>query len=409
MDVFSKAIISFFLIEWLLSITVANIGLYGLNTPSFKASALMILNVCFFFVGFNLVKVNQQNQSNSVYYSISTIVERISHSKIFLLILFASIIYLFILFQQAKELLLMQSAMELRGMYFSDELYGKNYGNLNYFILNQYDIIIRFLFAWKVINKRDWVTIVMGVFLFLHASLDFGRFSYFLILFTIVFVWFIKYKSIKLNIRMLVYTSLGMVLFYLLILYSTSIKYDRNTFDQDNMEDVNVQFISYFAGPIAAFDYSLSDDYVAKIGGYQYGALTFAAPVQALYDIFYRFGIVIEQPFLNLNELVQKTNIDIGSKWGTWNAFYTEVIYFYCDLGVFGVILFSLLFGLMTRTLLRLLYKSRSFYATVLLSDVFIAIALSPIRSYIFHGPHFVFLLVLYIIAKRTEPRFMKV
>lgn len=197
-----------------------------------------------------------------------------------------------------------------------------------------------------------------------------------------------------------------LVLGYFSVCYITAARFgeDFNSIKaiSEGMEKTNEQILSYSAGPFAAFDYAIDHDYVEKMGGYQCGRLTGASIEAFLYTFFNRFGFLIHKSLDDFTQIVQEEPIAISDVM-SWNALYTSLLYYYCDLGILGVCLFPFIFGYVFHKLINLLIRNVSFSSVVLLGYFYQRMIYSTM-SYGFTDLFaLLFVIVVYIIAKRKK------
>jgi oligosaccharide repeat unit polymerase len=290
-------------------------------------------------------------------------------NKWFIVVLLISTIYVlgkFAIFYQ--QVVLLNAIGDLRDSYYSGDMYGNEFELVQAFLLSPMDIICAVLWAYSLFRQRNWVFIVMTVFLFANNSLVGGRVGYLIIGFMLPLI------MILLGIRIWKYLPAltGMlIVVYLIVSYITAARFGGSgelSFDNivnNGVEETNKQIVTYSVGPVAAFNVSIDENFSRQIGGLKNGALFGASFVHLTYIIMNKLGKPFRQPFLDYSERIQDEYIDIGS--GYWNALYTSVNAYYLDAGIIGVILYPFIFGSLFCFLIKLLLKTRSIWHLFLL------------------------------------------
>jgi len=260
----------------------------------------------------------------------------------------------------------MSSLSELRNAYYDYDLFGPEYNIVNGLFLFPMQIISYPMLA-IALYKRSWISIPLFIFLFSVSSLSGGRFGYVKIFYALVF-FFVCVKTI--NCKRILQLGIAAIGLFFLLSYVTASRMEKGDLVQEQIEngiDMTLEHITTYAcGAIIAFDNSLKDNYVDKIGGHTYGAITGSSVVQILYIVSNKLGIKIEQPIEKFAELKQNSTTDVGSNC-YFNALYTAVLYFYTDFGVLGVFLIPFILGYMCRYFIHklLIYKKFSLLALV--------------------------------------------
>ena len=354
MDISSKTVLFIFVSLWFLALILAVNGVSWLYDISDYSFFLLVLNVCSFFLGFNLVRINSREYIDFSDLKFKYQIECVLNNRIFqilVIVLFLYMLYLYSIFSAFKAAV--ENLGELRDAYFSNELFGREGLIIGYFFKTPMIYMLCPLFAYCCIYKRNWLFVLMAVILYIESSLSGGRFGYlrcFVFLAAITAVTAMRMGDMDLNKETMI----------------------------EAWETTSEHLISYFAGPSVAFDRSIDLNYVDRIGGYSLGLQSFSF-VEGLFNVVMgKFGINYESPLTTLVELKQNARIYIGNGI-SWNALYTWNLMFYTDLGLIGVILFPFLFGLIIRILIKKFYRKRNLIAFWILYILFSQIAFSPI------------------------------
>ena len=161
---------------------------------------------------------------------------------------------------------------------------------------------------------------------------------------------------------------------------SVFVSIDLGTLEQ-GAELANEQIVTYFVGPQAAFDYSLSNDYLSQVGGYGVGALTFAPLVNFVDFLSDTFaGFQVNSYVLNVVKILEDNPIYLEGGTQQWNALYTSVLFYYLDGGEIGVFIFPFFLGLILSILIRKMLKSGSVIHFALCGYFFICMIKSLLR-----------------------------
>lgn len=400
------AIWSYFLV-WSASIILSQFGLYGLNIPDNRTITYVSIHLISFYLGYILI--GRDYVKNYLHYeqielSLDNSVKTILSNKIFWALFAILFLYVTSLYAKMRAFLMVtQSLGEVRTAFYQEDFYGPYFYYINLLVLTPISCILLFLWGYMTIKKRNIPWILIGLYLLMFFSLGGGRLGYFKIFMGVVFVWQFLFYGRNLfkqlfSRRFLFLASLTVAL-YFLIVYTTSARMGNvsaaNSFEEDYVEQTNTQLVSYFVGPLVAFDYALNDDYTSKIGGYKYGALTFASVEELLYIGVLRLDRQYHRPIEKYVDQTQNNYVWIG-KQTTWNALYTWCLYFYCDFGIVGLILFPFIFGLMFRKLIFYCCRRPNMYSISLLCFFYVDIILS-VMKYSWQSFTILLMILLYI------------
>ncbi len=244
------------------------------------------------------------------------------------------------------------------------------------YIIQSIVSVITLLIPIHILNRkyRNPIVYIGIIIVLLNSQIGKGRMIifeliiYFILAFIIYFydeIWKHTKKYWYIIIAIIGIGGIGMVFLTLVRLRTdfTSIESIRI-----NLKATFDQVILYFTGSIRAFDYSLINNYRDNIisqYGHTWGGATFAG-INEVVVMFFR-GLGREIPTVNmmLGTLTQPA-IFIGENI-QYNAFYTAVFNFYMDFGVFGILLFSGLFGAYSSFVIRKTLKSNNVYCVMIL------------------------------------------
>lgn len=414
-DSISRVFIWTFFVLWVLQGILSQFGFYGAYIPKNQTLVLVSIHLLFFYWGFNVVKNKHVIKGTSVNDSLVFLraqVEKITNSSIYITILLLSFIYVLTLFGRYLDAIVTaQSITDARIDNQLQELYGNFYYYAKMLILSPLSIITTFLFAFKTFEKRDWTWLVMGLYLLINKSLGGGRIGYLSMFFGVVFVGiYLAFETkkrssfLKRYSRFLIIGVLAIGLYYLIGLVTAGREGNVSMNEQaftESQETTNKHFFNYYVTPLKAFDYSINHNFVERQGGFHYGALTFNSIEEALYVILNRIGISYTRPIGEYADLIQDNYFDMGSM--NWNALYTWCNLFYCDLGVFGMMIFPFIMGLLVRKVIFYFYKNSNVFSASLLTWVYYIVAMSMINFYFNGFASFVTLVALLYFSKSNR------
>ncbi len=411
-DYISKIFIWSFFLLWVGQSVLSQFGLYDFYIPKDRTIYLVAVHALSFYLGFGIVRLRSSQNNNDITCDyLGNRVLNLSSNPIFRIFLIIALLYVISMFMKFYAAIMMaQNISEARAEGQLMEIYGNVYYYLNMLILYPFSTLILLLFSYMTFKKRDWVWIIMGVFLFMYYSLKGGRVGYFEILLCVVFmgVWIQKTKKGR---GLKKYSNWLPALIFILFVYSVinivtagregNFGLNSETFSQ-SQETTNQHFVTYYVGPLVAFDYALDNNYVERQGGYHYGGLTFNSIEELIFVIVSRLGIDYNRPIEQYGELVQGNMINLNSMF--WNALYTWCNFFYCDLGVVGVLLFPFLIGMIVRCAIMYFYRTKNEYSAAIVLIAFLNVSLSVIKLF-FMGITSLICIFLLLMASRAVER----
>lgn len=408
LDSISKKIMSFYIIEWWYVILFSRFQLYGMRPIDSWVSWLLIMHVITFLMGFVIYAKSKKIKSTisiASNYSIESEIKRFLSNKWFIGILIFTTIYVlgkFAVFYQ--QVVIMNAIGDLRDAYYEGDMYGSEFEMVQGFLLVPMNLICSILWSYSLLRQRDWVFIVMTVFLFANNILVGGRIGYVLILFSLVLVVFLCKINIRKNILMLVGILVGIYFVFSFLTAARlggSSELSYSNISNNGFEETNKAIITYSTGPVAAFNVSVNEDFTSQIGGHKHGALVGASFVHLAYIVMNKLGMPFRQPFLDYSERIQDDYINIGS--GQWNALYTSANFYYLDSGVIGVLLYPFIFGIIFCWILNVFGQTQSIWHLFLLGYVWQLVCCS-IMNYRFTSAFvLIMVFVLYYLGNRKK------
>ena len=382
LDIASRRMLYCYYLMWFMSLFFAIIQVGGLFRVSAFTLTLVYVSLISFTFGFFLVYIPPQSTTILDADLMGSFILRFTQNKSFKIILMILIVYIGSLISIYIDYISThESLANLRADYYGeDELYGPLYSFLNIWILSPFSIIAIPIFAYKFMYQRDWICLLLGLFLFGYFTLSGGRFGYVRILFGFIYVICCllygskrNHSGQRFNTKKF-YTSF-LILFTCVLIILMLVTLARNSEKDsqeesllvDGTEQLSETAGNYLGGSIVAFDYCIENNYVDRIGGYQYGKLTLSALVKLVSPLLNKLGI----GYISLPDITFKQDeyIDIGSSY--FNALYTALFWFYLDFGICGVLLFPFLFGVIFHYSIKMLYKYNNFYMLIFVFFIF--------------------------------------
>ncbi len=364
-DTISRRTLQIYLYWWGGCVAVYSLAPFGFKV-SFYAVFLLLLHIVSFIIGF--YKIPGKTIRN-ITEPLSKSIEKVFFCKVSIVIGAISTLYVLTLIKKFfAQMIVAETLKDARADFYSGDMFGEGFANINNFILAPLNCISLLVFMYSIVKRKySLSTLIAGIYILAYASLGGGRFGYILLASAFLFVGYCLY-----NINLKKYAKAGLVtavLLYVVIVFTTAARYGNVELSSENFskntEKANEQIVSYAVGPCAAFNYALEHDYVSKLGGYKYGALTFASLEAAVNIIGGRIGMSIVPSIGKLADLVQDEPIDLTPEM-RWNALYTSVLYYYCDAGIIGVVLFPFFFGMLLHILINRLYKKANCFSAAL-------------------------------------------
>lgn len=410
MDRTSKVILNCVVGIWAIALFLSIIRIANLNEVSDITYLLTYLGVITFVIGFCIIKINKERENAFDGKALLEVIEKITKNKFFIIftgILCFYVYTLLVIFFEA--LMTYQTLGNVRTDFFSGDLYGSVFSQINAFVLIPFSIFSTPIFAYMLLYKRNFMCVMLGLFLLGYESLGAGRFGYIRIILAIFFILYILTNSSRHNKknfnRLFIVIGLSAVLLLTLTtkMRTTSIGDDNYINKQSAIEETLEHIAIYTAAPITAFDYSISHNYNARIGGYQMGSLTMSG-VTLMTNLFTsRIGYNLSTKSLeNLVEIKQEEQIAVSKEWQNYNALYTANLFFYNDFGVLGIIIFPFIFGMLLRILIKQMYKTKSYFMVAVVSWGFY-VAFFSIVDFWLVSSYTILSLIVFIILSKTR------
>ena len=391
-DKVSRIFIWSFFVLWLGQSILSRFGVYDLFIPQDTTYLLVAIHMVFFYLGFLLVIIpgsKTYGDSYFVFHQLDKRVNRITSNILYRVLLIITFLYIVSIFKQYwTAIMIAQSISDARADDALYELYGTTFYYLNMLLITPMHCITMFLFSYKTFEKRDWMWVLMGLFLLMNTSLKGGRSGFIDIFIYVIFMGIFLHYHLKKEgsfakrySGFIVTCLLGVLMYGIIGLVTAgregNVSMDSSAFNE-SQETTNMHFVTYFVGPIVAFDQGVHNNVIERQGGYHFGALTFNSVEEVFFTILNRIGMSYKRPIAQYGDLIQENYISIGAM--NWNALYTWCNFFYCDLGVLGLIVFPLIIGFIVRSVIVYFYKKTNVYSASLLLFAYISVVYSIIR-----------------------------
>lgn len=379
---------------WCISLFLCNINPFGYYKVSMNTYWLLLGHIIAFMIGFILIKPKScfYVRNKLCFFS----AEKVVRSELFIAFYLICLTFILVLFYRQRLLLAIYTFSEVRGDFMSMILEDSGLAYLFYEIVGMgFFHFTLCILSYMILFERRWVCIIM-LFIYdvIWAIVTGGRAQvmtfgfYFLSLFIIAnYIQSVKTGNIS-KYKLSTKAILIMFLSVIGMVFSLSIV----SFMKESTGDINNEAISegfsrlgmdlgeYSAGPIVAFDQGMKDSEILP-KKFQYGAATFCGADYFLYIALRRFGIHEKSSYDETTHVFQEALMNISPDRG-WNYAYTSCMYYYHDIGTYGVILIPFLFGLVTRKVISRLYKSADIYNIAFFSFVCFCLYMSVFSGY---------------------------
>ena len=376
-DVSSKTFMLVYYSLWLIVLFFSQFGLVGFDIPTDYATIVLCIGVLFFSLGFYFVPINISYATFDKV-KLKHSVDSLFGNIIFIVLILVLSIYIFSLLLTFYQTIMVTQALdmaEFRAMDMEDvaRLYGPMFAILKTFLFIWLIPVLRCLFCYGLLCNRNWLLIPMAVLLFGYESIGAGRFGYVRTFFPMILIipLFLSDKNkLKISLRQFVFFLLIVVGLYVVLSVVTGLRMrvsDTVEITSETREAFSEQLVSYGVGPTVAFSYALDHNYVDKIGGFKFGEITLYPLLWPFEQLAYWAGITdkVNPGRTAYSDYIQDNWISTSNEL-SWNALYTWNLDFYCDYGLLGIILFNLMFGILFRQSLRLLYRHGTVWAFII-------------------------------------------
>lgn len=392
-DRLSRFLILGHLCYWFICLIISTFNPFGLYEVSPDTYYIFILHTLSFLLGFILIKPGGFCKNLfEISDNVTETIDRLHRSKLWFCFCVCYLLLIIVIFYKYKEILLLYTVSDVAR---DVDLIFEGQGILSpiyKFIIPAINNVLVFLSIYCLLYKRDWKFILVYLLpVVLKSAIGGSRGGIMMIAVYAVILFLYRFIFIKSNTRtykrMLFLCTVSLIAVYIIaaqLSYLRNIQYGgtETTLSIETLSegarDLNRDMIVYCIGPFRAFDYAIENNYVSQSGGYKWGRATFMGLEGFLSMFTSQLGYEIETVYSSTVQVQQSNHITIGysskDDFTTFNYAYTNAMIFYYDMGIFGVFLFSLLYGLIIRLSIRRLYSKRSIWSLMLVTYFFYSI-----------------------------------
>lgn len=371
-DIVSKKVIYCFLGYWMVSLLLSTLNLFNLYNVTITSYIYLLLNVISIVVGFCSLNIKHRSNCNTEMINF----EVVFSSKIFWMLFAVVLLFGIETLRTQFAVLLYYTTGNIKvdpmGLLFNGSKFKYYFFNL---FCTPFYYICMGLFAFLLLYARSKKKTMLALFLlvFVYSFIGGGRVSIMFIAFYVLMFYFwgdrihlsngnikpihITFKTIVFSIIAVCVLFFGMTIVTALGQTGFSDSLDLESAYTSLMEQVVV----YSVGPFRAFDYAIQHPNI-YFHDYYYGRASFCGfdyVVSLICGVFNCWFVPINYV---TQSVLQETTIFVG-KDIPFNYAYTNTMYSYYDMGVFGIIFFGFLFGRFYRYVIKLCYvKSSVFY-----------------------------------------------
>lgn len=419
-DRLSKIIIYLFLAWWSTWLIISTLNVFELFDVSFNIYLLIMLGIFMFLIGFSFA-YTKNNEKNIEIGRINEI--NIVNNRAFNIVLTICFIILLYYFSRYSYFASILPTSELRLLRYSvgtlftstTELLLFNY-LIEAFIFSLYAVVAYLLLHGRIKNYTFILSLLCLAF---YAGIGSGRFPIMYLFVAFIFVFLItrikssfnyskeEFKMIKILKRGSLILAVMLPVLLIYASWLTAFRYGYTSFNFDAiMFGMNIllkQFIVYFTGPFRALEYGIVNYAVEQ--PYLYGRATLAGINEIAYALFHLLNISIGNINYILGDYLQNQVILVGNNI-FFNYAYTHLMIFYFDLGIFGVIIFSFVYGFLARKTVFAFNRHPSILTLIVLVITFLSMIFS-VFHWMFQAPSVIILitvcLVLHFIVRSKK------
>lgn len=409
----SRAALSFYMLWWFFLLTISLFNPYELYPVSNKTYTLIMLNIFMYFLGY--ISVCYKKSKTNFCINLNT-----AHLRKYLMwaqiCIFPILLYYYIRYQSLLNSLGFLYARTIK--FDLGYLFNSSFEYILYtFIVQPVVDISIIIFCIKLIigDFKNKLFVFTGINIILNAQTGLGRFVYFQALIYLISSYIIirksngvenfsngKYKKPKKQKKITVYfASLLMVnVMVIVTLLRQGAKQLTLEMLSSTYLDLFEQAIVYFIGPFRALDTLIQGNTASN--NLFFGRLTLGGLDQLLGYLL----MIIDSSFQTVNAIVgpmTRSSIPIGQG-QQFNAFYTSLLNHYLDFNIVGIMLFPLIYGIISAYIANVFSNnSKATMFMLLLFNTYNSIASSLRWEYQFPGAWVVVVLLLILNIKNPE------
>lgn len=397
------------LLLWFICLSLSKINLYDLYEVSDSTYFLLILDVFSFFLGYCCISTVPDKVNSAI--NFESLLQSIIYKA---LLFFCTIVSVYMAVTQFT--IIAASGLGI----VREDFWEIMFEGQPFWLAFAYTFILQgfFFFAIPVLmycleNRSHFIDIIcLSLFLFTFSFLAGGRVRFLFIVVGAIFYIISRYKVSRPS-----RVSYRLMLLFIAsaVIAATALSTLRAGEHEVTGDNLSVgwqknakQAVTYNTGSFVALDKLLHSPSLDRLGGPYIIRATFGGWEEFMSKIG---GKLTGKEFDHINKhtvyFFQDNSLMISSEI-EFNFAYTNLIYHYLDLGVFGVFLYPFLFGLFFKVLINRMNRSNSAYLFCLLSFLFIVVYQSTFTLLIvkpFAIPYILTLLLLDYFKSRKKNR----
>lgn len=398
-DYFSRFAVIIFCCYWGISMAISSFQLYSFFEVSFTTYIMLLIGSSMFIIGMCLPKLKNVKKNNNLY-KLDCQLSNLVNNKFIIIALLLIALYML------RYLLNALVLAEVDTHYITEDreenmFEGNKYAYLySLYLLKPVTLYIFSIFSYSLIRKIhiNIVSLTVYIFILVENCIIAGGRSIFLI-FVIFFISFYRIlhpKLPKLKIKNFLIIGVTIMIFLIGMVYMNSYrKNGKFEYDSTAIAEPFELFVKYSTLPMVLLDYSIKEDYVERLGGFQYGRASFLGIDNYIQPIKKRFGMDAESGYYIVNYLQFKWVS--CSPTDSYNYAYTAIFYHYLDFGWFGVILIPLFLGLIFRFIIIRYYYKQSFPWLILIGICMYMMCNSVFSNALIKQDYWFFIGVLFV------------
>lgn len=378
--------ISFFLLFNLVILIISYIAPYDLYKVSDNVYLLYLLYIFCYSISYIIVCKKTENKTNDNKNNREIIILKIKQftnkkiSKIIISIL--TLILLYYYMRYLKFTSNIEDKALLRGLFFTDFFNSYTEDLIYNNIICSLSSIAAIFNAIMLTNniKKNYFFYCSTICLILTTLIGSGRMNlFFYILYCIISFLFLNNISKEKLLKKIKSISKLIVIFlfiFIISLYAISVRMGNLSNIYLLLENQIEQIVIYFTGSFRALEHYLKYGF-ETLNNYTIYKATFGG-LEDIISLFLNFIGIKHSSFNTLVGGITQSYIYIGNT-AEFNAFYTCIMNFYADLGVVGVIFYSILFGYITSIIVKKAENSKLVFNTILMIFFTVNINISSI------------------------------
>lgn len=395
-DKISKFIISTYLLFYGFWFLISTLNPFGLYNVSDLVYLIQFLGVFLFFLGFVMCGGVKGENSLMTNFTVRFELDRYKAIKLLLLVSVLIVFHYLTKFNLIVELY--GNAGDARMSRFEKgDLFGSTIELLvfNYLSFPIAVYCMAIIAYMSIIKHRYSVIFFLAcAYISIYTLIGSGRENIFILITMLILtsainsiinrrrLKFLKQKNKSKTVKKILIISLVSLFCVFVLSYLTALRQIGTEMSFENLTlgffDILKNGVVYFVGPFRAFEIALRNNYIEKTG-LLFGAGTFGGVEELLgYPLIY-FGANFNLASNVIGNLLQNTTISIGPD-TLFNFAYTNLLIYYLDFGIFGVILFSFLFGLLVRKCINHFQENPNFFSFTIVLYLFYAILFSVFK-----------------------------